>query len=1551
MEEVAEAAGPTAPVDRRVASATLTWRQKPPGPGREEVRHRLHKVSLVSSGADGRPGPGTEADVRSSSVYEYSRHREVVNGVTTKDEESESYRGPRGEEPQGALAQDSSPDPRRRFLSHGPIFSKMFTPPPKGKKPTGRPEKGGDSRVPAESTPGHDLPGPEIGSQEEPPGPGTWGAGHGIPRALNSAIGCQAERRVTRTVRTTTIAGGQMESHVSTTVTSSPVLPGGLPRGRHVSRTIRTLTMVNPQPGAPAARPSSPSRLPGSPSRSQALEIISTLVPGAPADPGPAKSGDPTRPRGTRPSRLPRAVACPTEGGSRLLSSRGAAGHPEGTDGVVPVIVVLTPPEALGVIGREEGGSQVEAAGEPGAGRTDVGAELEACSPKEANAMPIGVSDRDQPREACQSAAKLGSPPLGSATRRRGQTPREDGPRETEAQTSPGGEGGPCPTDPEDLEPPCSPETSPRSPTPTDHPPKASPPIPDTCSTAANSSPPSSAGSPESSPPPHTDHPQGVSPPSPTAQTQEVSPPAPTAAPQEGSPPPGTVHPREMSPLPPAAGPQERSPPSPTAHHPGENEVPDPGSGSTAERLPGPSDPLAMAPTESAAVIPAGPPVTGSQGEAVTADDEAALTADLELFVDTLRSMETPDILRTHKLPRAPRSSYLAVYATLPAIEEDQAGPQAFSPRASVAPVEEPEELEELENPYLSDDEKLQRRQKAQEAQQSFVWENLPRRPAQENPSPLEMMKRHAAAAAAADRTGEPGGPARPGALKASELLAERLEKRISIPSRLGSSILFGSVQALREGGPGSETSPASTTPETLGTKLSALQPHKVPALKKSPGQMPLLSDGKESRKSVPPPAKACSYKKKERGKLNTRPGKIVLFSEPGFQGTRREIWGDVADATAWPLCQAISIRVVRGGWVLYEEPQFRGRKLALAEGDVELTEPWGPQSPASIGSLRRVVTDYSIPEISLFTEEAGGGTQVTLTGPSDDPQGQGPLLPGASIIVSAGLWLLYSKPSFAGHPHVLEPGNYPNLEAWGGSEPHVGSLQPVRLGCPTVEKPGEPKAVVFEGPNFEGPSWTVSRDIYHLQKPEDEQSPRVATAGSLRILGGCWVGYEKEGFRGHQYLLEEGDYPDWTSWGGFDEALTSLRLIRTDVADPAVVLFKAMDFEDGPSVELSEALSDVELANYGPVTQSIHVLSGVWVAYEHVDFSGEQFVLEKGVYRNCDDWGSGSGTINSLQPILQVGEHSRHFLSKIQLFSGPDFLGEQVTFKDDQPALPTAFQPQSCRVQGGSWILFDETEFEGNQHVLSEGEYPTLTAMGYFASAMPRSLRKVPVHFSEPSIFLHGLECFEGKEIELNHEVRSLQAEGFNNHVLSVRVKGGVWVLYEHSDFRGRQWVLDCTEITNWLTYSGTQKIGSLYPIKQRRVYFRLRNEEMGGFLSVPEDVEDMKAGRVVVSKLQDKSSFIWYYEEGLLKNQAAPTMSLQVIGPPSQGSKVVLWAESRLPRQTWAIEADGHISSQMFQDKILDVKGGRTYDRDHAVLWDASDERPSQIWGVQVL
>ncbi|XP_014746002.1 PREDICTED: absent in melanoma 1-like protein [Sturnus vulgaris] len=1003
-----------------------------------------------------------------------------------------------------------------------------------------------------------------------------------------------------------------------------------------------------------------------------------------------------------------------------------------------------------------------------------------------------------------------------------------------------------------------------------------------------------------------------------------------------------------------------------------------PGTGSTPENLPsevgdGPEPSSETAAPAKAEIEPEGDETTGDpQGTAQepesipetpteppapeppaesppdAAEEDPELLVDMEMLVDTLRNMEPSELRKAPKAPRQPRPSALGRCAALPPIHEDR-----VAPRAPLSlPQDTPEEEEEIENPYLSPEERA-----AMGTLRGVPRDRVGGQGCVEGGSLLGTLGADEKAKLVAGGSAERSGLFRGNVLKGMALLSHFLEQRAAGAdegkpySRLDNSVLYsrfvspGTALLELPDGDGATDLPGLRDHNGLGpgghsgpemAMLEALSSGSVPPVTEEPESTVALSL-----------EHVLQEDKEGLEKINTRPGKIILYSDAGFAGQKREIWDDIPDATSWELSHTISIRVIRGGWVMYEKPRFRGRKCVLAEGDVEIDNPWTAR-PFRIGSFKRVVRDYRTPEISLFAEENGEGARLRFSGSAEDTRQRGQALAAASIIVHSGLWLLYSKPFFDDDPYVLEPGGYPNLKAWGAKDPSICSMHPIRLGCPVVERPGEPQVLIYEAAAFQGRSFTISRDIYDLKRlPE----PALPTVGSLRVLGGCWVGYEKEGFRGHQYLLEEGEYQDWRQWGGYSKELVSLRLIRTDFSDPALVLFEAMDFEEGPSVELSEALPDTQLAGYGSVTQSIHVLSGVWVAYEGPNYSGEQYILEKGVYRNCEDWGATDCHIASAQPILQVREHNLHFVSKILLFSEPDFLGDHVAFEEDQEALPEAFIPRSCRVRGGSWILFDGQDFTGEQHVLSEGEYPTLSAMGCLCSTSICSLKKVPLFFSEPSIFLHGLECFEGKEIELNSEVRSLQAEGFNNHVLSVRVKGGIWVLCEHGDFRGRQWLLDCTEITNWLTYSGLQHVGSLYPIRQRRIYFRIRSRTLELFLSVPDDVEDMKAGRVVVSSLGEQSSSVWYYENGLIKNQVAPTMSLQVIGPAGKGAKAVLWSETRMPRQTWSVDSQGRIHSQMFEDMILDVKGGRSYDRDHAIVWDMAEERPTQIWDIQVL
>ncbi|CAN9504228.1 unnamed protein product [Ophioblennius macclurei] len=734
--------------------------------------------------------------------------------------------------------------------------------------------------------------------------------------------------------------------------------------------------------------------------------------------------------------------------------------------------------------------------------------------------------------------------------------------------------------------------------------------------------------------------------------------------------------------------------------------------------------------------------------------------------------------------------------------------------------------------------------------------------------------------------------------------------------------------------------------------------------------------------------------KEKEHGKLNPRPGKMYIFDRPGMCGQRLEIRSDIVDATSWELQETISIRVVRGGWVMYEKPDFKGEKIALDEGDIEITYPFGPppeeqqqqqqqqqngqqeapqqqqngekgeeQSEAKptrkfiIGSIRRAVRDYSVPDISLFPEENAEGKKVIFRDTSEDARIFGFPIKANSIIINAGLWLVYAQPFFQGVPRVLEVGGYSNPAAWGVEQPYVGSLHPLKVGEPRVENVSEPKIVIYDKPYFTGKSRTITATMRDFMTRMDrQQTAFMYSVGSLKVQGGIWVGYEKEGFRGNQYLLEEGEYHDWRVWGGTNSELRSVRVIRADLTDPLMVMFEQPEedqegMQEENTFEVTEAIPDVELFEYKTSTRSIHVLSGAWIAYSHVDFSGNQYILEKGFYNNCADWGSTDTRICSVQPILLAPGDSSKSRDEILMYSEPDFQGECHIFNLNQEALPDKLLTKSCRVARGSWVLYEDKQFAGTMYVLSEGDYPNLTSMGCPPGSSLRSIKVVPMLFSVPSISLFGLEGLEGREITTDTEIVNVLEEGFNNHILSVRVNSGCWVICEHSNYRGRQFLLEPIEVTNWPKFSSLNTVGSMYPVRPKRHFFRVKNKETQNYLSIQGGVEEMKSGRVVASPQVEPMSDIWYYEEGLMKNKLAANMALQVMGNVEPAAKVVLWTETRQPIQSWAAQTAGLITSLTFPGFVLDVKGGKTYDKDHVVIMPESDERPTQQWKVELL
>ncbi|TKC52599.1 hypothetical protein EI555_018048 [Monodon monoceros] len=553
--------------------------------------------------------------------------------------------------------------------------------------------------------------------------------------------------------------------------------------------------------------------------------------------------------------------------------------------------------------------------------------------------------------------------------------------------------------------------------------------------------------------------------------------------------------------------------------------------------------------------------------------------------------------------------------------------------------------------------------------------------------------------------------------------------------------------------------------------------------------------------------------------------------------------------------------------------------------------------------------------------------------------------------------WLIYEEPGFQGVPFILEPGEYPDLSFWDTEEAYIGSMRPLKMGGRKVEFPIDPKVVIYEKPFFEGKCMELEKEVCNFimeggETTGNEHLP-LTSVGSMKVLRGIWVAYEKPGFTGHQYLLEEGEYKDWNDWGGYSGELQSLRPVLGDFSNAHMIMYNEKNFgSKGSSIDVLGIVANLKETGYGVKTQSVNVLSGVWAAYENPDFTGEQYILEKGFYTSFEDWGGKNCKISSVQPICLDSFTRPGRQNQIHFFSEPQFQGRSQCFEETTSQIDESFSAKSCRVLGGSWVAYDGENFSGNQYVLEEGHYPSLSAMGCLPEATFKSLRFIDVELSEPTIILFEREDFKGKKIEFSTEIVNLQSLGFNTHIRSVQVTGGIWVTYEYGNYRGQQFLLSPAEVSNWYEFSGCRQIGSLRPFVQKRICFRLRNKATGLFMSTNGNLEDLKLLRIQVMEDVGADDQIWIYQEGCFKCRIAEDCCLTIVGNlVTSGSKLGLALEQNIDSQFWSMKSDGRIYSKLKPNLVLDIKGGTQYDQNHLILNSVSKEKLTQVWEAMVL
>ncbi|CAK6441578.1 unnamed protein product [Pipistrellus nathusii] len=682
--------------------------------------------------------------------------------------------------------------------------------------------------------------------------------------------------------------------------------------------------------------------------------------------------------------------------------------------------------------------------------------------------------------------------------------------------------------------------------------------------------------------------------------------------------------------------------------------------------------------------------------------------------------------------------------------------------------------------------------------------------------------------------------------------------------------------------------------------------------------------------------------------RCNPRPGKMVIY-DLHRSNYKQEVYCNILDATTWTFPNGVLIRVVRGCWILYEKPHFQGQKCVLEEGEKVLNHDWvlqnrkNPQRNFVLGSIKRVIKDCSIPEIELCLQSDPPCCPVCIQ--RAVPNLEELNIPKyVSFTVKSGVWLAYPDTNFKGQPTILEEGR--GLFEISAAE--MKSLKPLQMGGLKVEMPMNLKVIIYEEPHFHGQAKEFGEHIDSIPNflKNDEDLHGI---GSIRVIGGVWVAYEKEHFKGQQFLLEEGDFEDRNAYGALSGPILSFRYLQANFIESSITLFES-DLESGKSIDIkNQEISDLEEMGFGSETRSIHVKSGVWVAYQQKFFCGEQYILEKGKYKCFFDWGGSNNTIMSIRPVqlepLGINEPP-HLL---KAFSKPGFQGECIDFTKEVSDL-TSFTPCSFKVLRGCWLLYYQEDISDNQCVLEEGLYADLTSCGCPTSGV-KSLKPIDYVFEEPSLSLFALEHCEGRELHLEEAVNSVLNKDLHFYTQSVWVKSGLWIAYEGSNFLGRQILLTPNEIPNWTAFSGWKTIGSLRPMKQPAVYIRIKNRAQNEYLTVTGNAADARAACVCTAPYSGKSTQVWHYCRGLFKSKASDTCLDVIGGRDTPGARVALWAEHGQLRQKWRLNKNGTISSCLGDQLVLDVRGGNYFDKTHVVVNQPLEGEETQKWDIEVL
>ncbi|XP_026219619.1 gamma-crystallin M3-like [Anabas testudineus] len=171
-------------------------------------------------------------------------------------------------------------------------------------------------------------------------------------------------------------------------------------------------------------------------------------------------------------------------------------------------------------------------------------------------------------------------------------------------------------------------------------------------------------------------------------------------------------------------------------------------------------------------------------------------------------------------------------------------------------------------------------------------------------------------------------------------------------------------------------------------------------------------------------------------------------------------------------------------------------------------------------------------------------------------------------------------------------------------------------------------KIIFFEERNFQGRSYECFSDC-------SEISSHLSRCSSCRVESGTFMVYDKPNFRGQQYLLTKGEYPEYQSTIGFNDCIQSCRIVPVHKGPFKMRIYERPNFE-GQMHELTEDCNSIQDNYHMSDMQSCNVIEGYWLMFEQPNYKGRMIYLKPGEYRNLTEMSNDDVRFSSIRHITE---------------------------------------------------------------------------------------------------------------------------------------------------------------------------------------------------------------------------------------------------------------------------------------------------------------------------